>query len=87
VLAVWSSSYSVRAWRTVFVSIRLAVSLWPEGVCQTVRVGVADRPREGRTVRSVVADRPRDTSCSRIVRGPGMDRPRGWVLIWSFGYV
>jgi hypothetical protein len=70
-----------RVFLSVFVSIRLVVWFWPEEVCRTVRIWVADRPREGRTIRPAVADRPRGTSCSWTVRGPGTDYPRGWVLV------
>jgi hypothetical protein len=66
---------------SVFALIHLVVWFWPKGVCRTVRVRVADRLREGRIVRPEVADRPRGTSCSRTVRGPGMDHARGWVLV------
>jgi hypothetical protein len=50
---------------SVFVSIRLAVWFLPEGVCRTVRVGVADCPHEGWTVRA-----------TRVSCGPSEDQVR-----------
>jgi hypothetical protein len=70
-----------RVFLSVFVLIRLVICFWLEGVCRTVRVGVADRTRVGRTIRPEAVDRPRGTSCSRTVQGPGTDRPRIWVLV------
>jgi hypothetical protein len=54
--------------------------------CRTVCVRVPDRLRGGWTILLGITDCPRSTSCSRIVRGPGMDHPRVGVLVWSSCY-
>jgi hypothetical protein len=56
----------VHAW--IFQGVKVLLQV----VCRTVRVGVPDRPRAGRTVRLGTAECLRGTSCSRTVRGQGV---------------
>jgi hypothetical protein len=69
--ASWPGVLRVRrVFLSAFILIGLASCFWPEGVWRTARLGVADRPR--------------GTSCSRTVRGPGVDRPLFEVRFWRF---
>jgi hypothetical protein len=59
-----------RVFLSAFISIGLVSCFWSGGVWRTVHLGVVDRPCS--------------PSCSRTVRGPGVDRPLFKVRFWRF---